>query len=619
MGSAEERRERTRGVPSRPYRPSRPWSAPLRGLIAAAALGVACASPASAIIVRAGPGRMLSYRPTTGLAPRVSPFDSIFHNVDYNGGPVMPSNTNYIVYWRPAGSPAYPADYQPGLDRFFTDLAHDSGGVENVDSVAAQYNDAAGHHASYDSHFGGAILDTDPYPANGCGQAAVCLTDAQIRAELVSYVRLHKLPGGLTHEYFVLTPPGVESCFEAAGELCSAGSSQPAFCAYHGAIPRPAGALVYADVPFLAGGICDDGNHPNATSADATISGGLSHEHDESVTDPEPNGAWTDWASGASTGYEIADKCRTFSAASEFGPPLGIAPDGAAYNQLIDGHLYWYQQEWSNQGHACMQRLTFGGAEPTAGFTAESSEEEATFDAGSSTAAGGVASYEWQPGGPGGGTPLQSSSPILKWRFPAPGVYDVALTVFAADGTSSGTAHAVSLGGAPSVARVTPARGPVTGGTSVVITGTNLDRETSAVDFGSTGAGFTVASATRIVATAPPGAVGAVDVTVTNRFATSPTTTADRFRYLPAITRISPTAGPTGGGTLVTITGSGFAPGSGTTAIRFGAVGAKPVICSSSTTCIAPAPGHLAGPVDVRAIVGGTSSVKTPADVFTYR
>ena len=29
--------------------------------------------------------------------------------------------------------------------------------------------------------------------------------------------------------------------------------------------------------------------------------------------------------------------------------PLGTASNGAKYNQVINGHFYWYQQEWSNQ------------------------------------------------------------------------------------------------------------------------------------------------------------------------------------------------------------------------------------------------------------------------------
>jgi len=148
-------------------------------LAVGAALGVG-APVASAVIVHLANGPALSYQPLRGAAT-VKPFDQVFSNLDYNGGPVMASNTNYVVYWRPSGAPAYPSDYQPGVNQYLTDLAHDSGGHENTDSISAQYNDAAGEFANYNSHFGGALIDTDPYPANGCTQATICLTDAQIR------------------------------------------------------------------------------------------------------------------------------------------------------------------------------------------------------------------------------------------------------------------------------------------------------------------------------------------------------------------------------------------------------------------------------------------------------
>ncbi len=57
------------------------------------------ASPAGAIIVRLSNGKYLSYEAIGG--PKVhsgpSQFDSVFSNLDYSGGPVMPSNTNYTV------------------------------------------------------------------------------------------------------------------------------------------------------------------------------------------------------------------------------------------------------------------------------------------------------------------------------------------------------------------------------------------------------------------------------------------------------------------------------------------------------------------------------------------
>jgi hypothetical protein len=155
----------------------------------------------------------------------------------------------------------------------------------------------------------------------------------------------------------MLTPPGVESCLEAAGRACSAGTKRAAFCAYHALTGLSKAVIVYANDPYVNGLNCDVGEeHPNNNPSDATIGGGLAHEHSEVLTDPELN-AWFD-----SKGAEVGDKCRTFKEASEFGAPLGKAPNGAKYNQVLNGHLYWYQQEWSNATAQCEQRAA---ARPT--------------------------------------------------------------------------------------------------------------------------------------------------------------------------------------------------------------------------------------------------------------
>jgi hypothetical protein len=594
-------------------------------VLAIAALG---GSTASALVVALPHGEALSYMPTSG-AGTVRLFDKMFTNLDYNGGSVMSTNTNHAFYWDPSGAPAYPSDYQPGVDTFFDDLAHDSGGRENVDSVAAQYNDAAGQFASYDSHFGGALVDTNPYPANGCTLAAICLTDGQIRAELSSYIKANGLPHDLAHEYFVLMPPGVESCFEPAfaSISCSAGTSKPTFCAYHGYIPVAGeGPIVYANDPYVAGSICDDGNHPNGTTADATISGGLSHEHDESITDPEPNSTWTDWATGEKTGYEVGDKCRVFEEAREFGSPLGTAPNGSRYNQVINGHLYWYQQEWSNQGHRCLQRLTFSGAEPTATFTAvNNSGTHVEFDASASTAPGGVLAYEWQfDDAPGLFAPIETTTSAISHEFPSSRVWRVALTVFAADGTSIGTEREIPVGKLPKpvVAKVTPLKGPAAGGTAVAITGNNLG-EARAVRFGPTNAAsFTVKSAKSVIAISPPGTAEVVDVTVTTPVGTSPATTKDHFTLgPPTVTGVSPASGPKAGGTSVTILGSGFRVGAGAMSFKFGAGLASEVDCTSTTTCTVRSPAAKAAKtVDVIAVVGKASSTANPpSDQFSFQ
>jgi IPT/TIG domain len=334
----------------------------LVALVAIATLSAGAAN-ASAVIVTVG-ATTLSYQPprASPATPAVAgaPHGSASLALEYHGGPVMPSNTNYTLYWDPSGAPAYPAGYESGLNRYFEDLAHDSGGAQNSDSVLTQYKDAAGEFANYNSHFGGALIDTAPYPANGCSSAPTCLTDAQLRAEIVRYVAEYKLPTDLQHEYFLLTPAGVESCFEAAGHSCSVGSKHAAYCSYHGHIPVTGGVIVYANDPYINGSGCDPGEeHPNNNPSDATIGGGLAHEHSESVTDPELS-AWYD-----KRGNEVADKCATGKEATEFGVALGKAPDGAKYNQVINKDLYWYQQEWSNETGGCAQRLAASASAPT--------------------------------------------------------------------------------------------------------------------------------------------------------------------------------------------------------------------------------------------------------------
>jgi len=84
----------------------------------------------------------------------------------------------------------------------------------------------------------------------------------------------------------------------------------------------------------------------------------------------------------------------------------------------------------------------------------------------------------------------------------------------------------------PVISSITPSFGPVAGGTTVTITGTDL-ASTSAVKFGSLpAASFKAESETQITAVAPVSAtVGAVDVTATTIAGTSATVEADRFFY----------------------------------------------------------------------------------------
>jgi hypothetical protein len=101
---------------------------------------------------------------------------------------------------------------------------------------------------------------------------------------------------------------------------------------------------------------------------------------------------------------------------------------------------------------------------------------------------------------------------------PAGAAGTVQVTVTTAGGTSSGVSYTYVA--VPTLIAAVPNTGIAAGGTTVVLTGTNLTGAT-AVSFGATPAtSFTVNSAVQITAVAPAG-TGTVQVTVTTAGGTS--------------------------------------------------------------------------------------------------
>src|SRR5690606_2668563 len=102
-------------------------------------------------------------------------------------------------------------------------------------------------------------------------------------------------------------------------------------------------------------------------------------------------------------------------------------------------------------------------------------------------------------------------------------------------------------------------------------------------------------SATSATARTPWGVVGVVDVVYTNADAQSATLPAS-FTYTqaspPTVASLTPSAGTHGGGTLVTITGTGFAPGA---TVRFGSAAASGVTFVSANSLRANAPAGTLG------------------------
>jgi hypothetical protein len=202
----------------------------------------------------------------------------------------------------------------------------------------------------------------------------------------------------------------------------------------------------------------------------------------------------------------------------------------------------------------------------------------------------------------------------------AAGVVDVQVT------TPSGTSAVVSAdhftytaAAAPAVTGVTPASGSAAGGSVVAVLGSGFTGA-SAVSFGTAAAvSFTVVSDGALYATAPAGTAGTVDITVTTPTGTSSTSSADHFTYtavpVPSMTGVSPGSGSTGGGTVVTLTGSNFTNANG---VFFNGVAAASFVVFSDTQVQAVAPPQAAGTVDVTVSSYGGTSATSSATRYTY-
>jgi hypothetical protein len=155
---------------------------------------------------------------------------------------------------------------------------------------------------------------------------------------------------------------------------------------------------------------------------------------------------------------------------------------------------------------------------------------------------------------------------------------------------------------APEVSGISPNSGPISGGTTVTISGTNLDNAT-AVNFGNTpvtdisvapkcwqkGGGILCNpwGPEQLQVTSPAGSPGNTDITVTTPGGTSQVVSADEFFYntKPTIFGVNPNNGPAGN--VVTITGEGFDKSS---TVSFGSVAATNVTyaprCVASNICL---------------------------------
>jgi phospholipase C len=190
------------------------------------------------------------------------------------------------------------------------------------------------------------------------------------------------------------------------------------------------------------------------------------------------------------------------------------------------------------------------------------------------------------------------SSTTITATTPANSAGPVNVTVTNPGGQQSILTLGYTYNPAPTITAVAPTSGPVAGGTSTTITGSNF-LTGATVKFGAAAASnVTVVTPSQIAATTPAGSPGPANVVVTNPDNQSATLT-NGYTFMglpPAISYIAPTNGTMNGGTSVNIHGSNFQTGATVT------VGGVPLTLTQpvgSTLIVGTTGAHVAGGADV--------------------
>ena len=170
----------------------------------------------------------------------------------------------------------------------------------------------------------------------------------------------------------------------------------------------------------------------------------------------------------------------------------------------------------------------------------------------------------------------------------------------------------------PTVTLCAPDNGPVVGGTSVTLTGTNFtdDGDDTVVTFGGVPAtSVVIASPTSITCDTPAHDAGDVDIVVTNDFGADTLTDGFTYNPVPVVDSVVPADGNASGGDSVTIYGTGFTT-TPDTDVEFDGDAATNVVVVSATEITCDTPAHAAGMVDVE--VANSNGADTLENAFTY-
>ncbi|MFI1335991.1 IPT/TIG domain-containing protein [Streptomyces sp. NPDC020845] len=193
------------------------------------------------------------------------------------------------------------------------------------------------------------------------------------------------------------------------------------------------------------------------------------------------------------------------------------------------------------------------------------------------------------------------------------GTGTVNVTVTTPGGTSNPLAYTYTATPAPHLNNLSPTSGPISGGNTVTIYGSDLSGATHVL-FGSNPATILTNGANQISVAAPAGPPSAVNVTVT-----TPGGTSNPLPYFyiaaPTVTDLYPHSGPDTGANTVTVFGTNLTL---TSVVKFGNNPASNINVISDGQLTVTAPSGSGTVVVTVTTPGGTSTVGTGGAYYTY-
>jgi MYXO-CTERM domain-containing protein len=273
--------------------------------------------------------RRFSPHPEAGGTCSVS-YTGITDSVAYQGGPVISKIVVVPVFWTGSVDPAVTAWAEGYLGTLVNS--------PYLDLLGEYTTTATGGTQTIVRGTAGPAKTITPTTATG-----TTVDDTQIGPEITAQITAGSLPapvldasGNPDTLFEIFFPPGT-TITQGGGSSCNA------FCGYHGSFGSGASAFSYAVIPDMGSGSgCDMGCSDSCTTGNVPVmTGTVSHELAESVTDPNVNSAaWVN-PNQQSNNSEIGDICASNAASMQDTGP-------------VPGTNILAQYEWSQQNKECL-------------------------------------------------------------------------------------------------------------------------------------------------------------------------------------------------------------------------------------------------------------------------